>query len=157
MPRPESACTVMLFGLAPVPAAERLNRALGSRHEVSGAAYLPTSLAVVQSPLRGVAGVAALRLEGPAPSVAFRRERVLAELAGDGESAVLEADPSATFWRSIRDAAALAELRDRVVWRISVAPSRGATLGEAISRTLEADWYLDWGGGLLWVAIAGAA
>jgi len=156
MPRPESACTVILFGLAPVPAAERLNRALASRHEVSGAAYLPASLAAAASPLLGVAGVAALRLEGPAPSVAFRRERLLAELAADCESTVLEAEPSATFWRSIRDAAALAEPTDRVVWRISVAPSCGATLGEAISRTLEADWYLDWGGGLLWVAIAGA-
>ena len=26
-------------------------------------------------------------------------------------------------------------------------------LGEAIARQLDARWYLDWGGGLLWVAI----
>jgi hypothetical protein len=50
----------------------------------------------------------------------------------------------------------LAEPRDRAVWRISVAPRRDAEIGDALSRGLDADWYIDWGGRPLWVAVAGA-
>jgi glycolate oxidase FAD binding subunit len=56
------------------------------------------------------------------------------------------------FWRAIGEAAPLAGLAGRAVWRISVAPARGAELGQAISRVLDAVWFLDWGGGLLWLA-----
>jgi glycolate oxidase FAD binding subunit len=101
-------------------------------------------------------GIAALRLDGPPLSVSFRREQLLAELASDCEAAVLEAEPSAVFWQSIRDVVPLSQPVDRVIWRVSIAPNRGAELGEAIARGLDADWYLDWGGGLLWVAVAGA-
>jgi glycolate oxidase FAD binding subunit len=43
------------------------------------------------------------------------------------------------------------------VWRVSVAPARGPELGQAIARALDAVWFLDWGGGLLWAAIAEGA
>jgi len=69
---------------------------------------------------------------------------------------VLEDGPSTTFWRGIRDVLPLVELPDRVVWRVSVAPSRGAELAETVADRLDARWYLDWGGGLVWVAVAGA-
>ena len=36
-----------------------------------------------------------------------------------------------------------------------VAPARGAEVGEAIARAVDAVWFLDWGGGLVWVAVAG--
>jgi len=156
LPRPETACTVMLYGLDPAAAAQRLNHALASPHEVSGAAYLPAHLAMPSIPPLGPYSIAALRLEGPPLSVAYRRERLLAELASNCEAVVLEAEPSTEFWRSIRDVAPLSQPVDRVVWRISVAPSRGAELGAAISRSLNAEWYFDWGGGLVWVAVAGA-
>jgi len=60
------------------------------------------------------------------------------------------------FWRAIGEAAPLAGLAGRVVWRISVAPARGPELGQAISRVLDAVWFLDWGGGLLWLAVPDA-
>jgi glycolate oxidase FAD binding subunit len=156
LPRPETACTVMLYGLDPATGVQRLTRALASPHEVSGAAYLPASLAASPISSLGLYPMAALRLEGPPLSVAFRRERLLAELASDCEAAVLEAESSAEFWRAIRDVTPLSQPVDRVVWRVSVAPSRGAELGEVIARELDAGWYLDWGGGLLWVAVVGA-
>jgi glycolate oxidase FAD binding subunit len=147
----------MLCGLGPAAAVERLKRALSSPHEVSGAAYLPAFLAAPPIPHPGLPGIAALRLEGPPLSVAFRREQLLAELASDCEAVVLEAEPSAVFWRSICEVVPLSEPVDRAVWRVSIAPNRGAELGEAIARALDAHWYLDWGGGLLWAAVAGAA
>jgi glycolate oxidase FAD binding subunit len=146
----------MMCGLDAAPAVKRLTRALASPHEISGAAYLPASLTAPGTSHPGSPGIAALRLEGPPLSVAFRRERLLAELGSDCEAAVLEAEPSAEFWRSIRDVAPLSQPADRVVWRVSVAPNRGAQIGEGIAREIDAGWYLDWGGGLLWVAVAGA-
>jgi glycolate oxidase FAD binding subunit len=37
-----------------------------------------------------------------------------------------------------------------------VAPARGAALGEGLVRSLDLLWYLDWGGGLVWLAVSGA-
>ena len=153
LPQPEATCTVGLCGLDAAAGVRCLNHALASPHEVSGAVYLPASSTAALTPCTGVSGVVALRLEGPSPSVSFRRDRLLAELGSDCESTSLDNEASAAFWRSIRDVTLLGELADRAVWRVSVAPSRGAELGEAIARNLDARWYLDWGGGLLWVAI----
>jgi glycolate oxidase FAD binding subunit len=146
LPRPEASCTVLLAGLAPAAAVRRLGEALASPYEVSGAAYLP---AQAQS-------LAALRLEGPPPSVAYRRERLLAQVAADCRSGVLEEAESEGLWRAVRDASPVAGRADCAVWRVSMAPSRGAEVAEAVSRSLDAQWYLDWGGGLLWAAVAEA-
>jgi glycolate oxidase FAD binding subunit len=154
LPRPEAVSTVLLYAADPAAAVLCLNRAVASPHEVSGAAYLPAPVAATLTSVFGASGVAALRLEGPAPSVLFRREQLLKELARDGKSAVLDDRASAAFWQGIRDVLPLIELSDRIVWRISVAPSRGAELGEQLSHRLDAKWYLDWGGGLVWAAVA---
>jgi glycolate oxidase FAD binding subunit len=156
LPCSEAASTLLLFGLQPAAAVRILSRALASPHEVSGAAYVPASSTTALLPLSGMPGVAALRLEGPAPSVAFRRRELLTDIASDCESGQIDGEESAAFWRAIRDVEPLAELRGHAVWRVSVAPSRGAELAQTIARELDASWYLDWGGGLLWVAITGA-
>jgi len=155
LPQPETGCTVLLCGLEPGAAVQRLNRALGSAHEVSGAAYLPEASAAALSVLSGMRDVVALRIEGPHPSVEFRRGGLLTELGSDCESASLNEDASTAFWRAIRDVAPFAPLGDRAVWRVSVAPGRGLELGEWIARDLDACWYLDWAGGLVWVAVGG--
>jgi glycolate oxidase FAD binding subunit len=149
LPRPEQALTVVLSGFDPATAVRRLNQALATPYEVSGSAYLPKALT-------GDAAIALLRLEGPPPSVAFRRDRLIAELGSEGRAAVLEGEMSAVLWRAIRDAGPFAKLGARALWRISVAPTRGAEIAEAIAQSLDASWYLDWGGGLVWVAVDGA-
>jgi glycolate oxidase FAD binding subunit len=154
LPRPEFTETVVLCGLDPAAAVSAMSRALASPHEISGAAYLPAGVTAALTSLADLPGIAALRLEGPPPSVTFRRERLLAELATDCDSTVLDDDASTTFWGAIRDVEPLAGLADRTVWRVSVAPSRGAELGEAIARAVDATWFVDWGGGLLWMAVA---
>lgn len=154
MPRPEHTATVVLCGLDAPAASAVMSRALNSPYEVSGAAYLPAGASIRSAGLTDVSGIAAFRLEGPAPSVGFRRERLLAELAADHERAVLDDDASIAFWRAIRDVKPLTDLPDRAVWRVSVAPARGAALGEAIARSAEANWFADWGGGLVWIGVA---
>jgi glycolate oxidase FAD binding subunit len=106
-------------------------------------------------------GIIALRVEGPEPSVVFRRDALLAELAGAEKLALSDAD-TAAVWRDIANVAPLAGLADRAVWRVSVAPSRGAEVAQSIARQVDTVWFLDWGGGLLWLAVvepgdAGAA
>ena len=156
LPRPETVSTVLLCGLDAAAAGRRLGQALASPHEVSGAVYIGDSSMLGLAFVSGPIGVTALRLEGPAPSVKFRRDRLLAELASDCETNVLDAKASAVFWQVVRDVRPLVDLAGRVIWRVSVAPARGAELGEVIARGLDTKWYLDWAGGLVWLAVAGA-
>jgi glycolate oxidase FAD binding subunit len=155
-PKPEAVSTVLLCGLDAATAVRHLTRALSSPHEISGAVYIPASLTAGSASLSGLTSCAALRLEGPSPSVTFRREQLLVELGSDCEASSLEDEASIAFWRGIRDIQPLVGFGDRAIWRVSVAPARGAELGEAIGGHLDADWYLDWGGGLVWAAIADA-
>jgi glycolate dehydrogenase FAD-binding subunit len=160
LPRPEVAASVLVCGVAPDDAVRLMAAALGSPHEVSGAAYLPPATPRA-APLPAAAGVVALRVEGPEPSVVYRRAALLGELAG-GETASLGDADTAALWRDIGNVAPLAGLADRAVWRVSVAPSRGAEIAQTIARQVDAVWFLDWGGGLLWIAViepgdAGAA
>jgi glycolate oxidase FAD binding subunit len=152
LPRPEAVATVLFAGVAPAAAVQLMAAALGSPHDVSGAAYLPGV---------GTATVA-LRVEGPAPSVAFRRDSLVREHRSAGTTDTLADADSFALWRAIGEVAPLSATGDRAVWRISVAPARGAELAQAISRAADAVWFLDWGGGLLWAAVreqgdAGAA
>ena len=111
----ESQTRVRSYGL--------MSAALGSPHEVSGAAYLPPG-APRAALLSAASGVVALKVEGHVPSVAYRREALLAELASGGETVALGDVETAALWRDIANVAPLARLADRAVWRVSVAPSR---------------------------------
>ena len=155
LPRPEHSETVVLCGLDPAAAGPAMRRALNSPHEVSAAAYLPSGAAAALSSLAELPGFAAFRLEGPPPSVAFRRERLLAELAADCESTVLEADASLGIVaaRSAMSGRSpiLANARCGGFRLRRAAARRSARRSPA---SLDATWFVDWGGGLLWVAVA---
>ena len=151
LPRPEAAATVLVCGVAPDDAVDVMAAALGSPHEVSAAAYLPAG-----TPRRAslpAEGLAAVRVEGPLPSVAYRREALIRELTPWGERTTLGDAATAALWRDIADVAPLARLSDRAVWRLSVAPSRGADVAQTVARAMDAVWFLDWGGGLVWLAV----
>ena len=151
LPRPETAETLLFAGIEPAPAVRLMGAALGSPHEISGAAYLPPGTAELD------AGRIALRIEGPAPSVAARRDSLIQEHCAAGSAEVLAAPDSIALWRAIGDVGPLLGAGERAVWRISVAPVRGAEVAAAISRALDSRWFLDWGGGLLWAAVPEAA
>jgi glycolate oxidase FAD binding subunit len=148
LPLPEHAATVVLSGLDGAAAVQAMTRALGSPHDVSAAAYLPAN-----SPFAAAGKTVALRLEGPEPSVVVSHGQLMSELASGSEATLLEDAASDLFWRAVRDVEPLAALKDHTIWRISVAAARGAELGESIARSLDAVWYLDWGGGLVWAAV----
>ncbi len=141
LPRPETACTVMVHGVDAVAAIEVMRSALASPHDVSGAAWLPGRIGNF-----GSDAFVALRLEGTEPSVAFRaaalRESLKATNVASGEA-------STTLWKFVRDAAAFAGDHDRIVWRMSVPPAAAA----AVAGLPDAEYFLDWSGGLVWLAV----
>ncbi|MBV9825101.1 MAG: glycolate oxidase subunit GlcE [Alphaproteobacteria bacterium] len=146
LPRPETVETLLFADLAPANATALMSAALGSPHEVSGAAYLP-------QPGAAGAQIVALRVEGPAPSVAARRDSLVREHAAAGVPGVLEGAASQMFWRDIGAASALAGVPEQAIWRVSVAPMRGVEVAVTVAGAIDATWFLDWGGGLVWLAV----
>jgi len=149
-PAAEQRATLVLRGLAPARAVAALSAALGSPFAVSGAAYLPAAQAGF-IPGIGPGPAAVVRIEDFAPSVAYRTGRLRADLAEYGSAEVLDDAASRIIWAAIRDAAPLAGMAG-AIWRVSVRPSRGPGVAAAVENAFGAAWFLDWGGGLVWVA-----
>ncbi len=150
-PRPETERTLLLSGLSDDIAVATMAKALNAPLEVSAVAHLPASVAGRRD---FGAAVTALRLEGPAPSVAYRVE-ALTGLVGGGET--LEAAASLALWEEIGEVHRLLPAQSRVVWRLCPTPSAAAAVVAAIrARRPEAEAFYDWGGGLIWLALDGA-
>jgi glycolate oxidase FAD binding subunit len=154
MPRPQSQCTILLHGLADEVAIATMARALNTPFEVSGVAHLPPAAArrsSIPAVAQELGAVTALRIEGPAPSVAFRAE-ALEGLFGRGDR--LDNAASAQFWEEAGEARSLLPKGARVVWRLCPTPSEAAVVASAIhARLPSAEAFFDWGGGLVWLSL----
>ena len=150
LPRAETSVTLLLENLDPGRAVEALCAAMGAPVEVSGAAHLPPGAAKTQG---FATAITALRLEGFAPSIAERYERLAGLLKSYAPARRLAAPASQTLWRAIRDVTPLAEPRDKIIWRISVAPTSGPKVAAAINSAYPAEALFDWSGGLVWLAL----
>ena len=156
LPAPETTRTVLLLGLDPVEATAAMTAALGSSHEVSGAAHLPASLAARLAEAAGAGkSLTAIRVEGIAPSVEARTAALRQELSDYGRAEELDDTGSRALWARIRDAAPLADPPDRVLWRLSVAPQAGHSVAAALADGHDVEALYDWGGGLVWLALDG--
>ena len=154
LPRAEKQRTVLLFGETPEAANRSMIAALGSTNDVSGACYLPADLArrsQVDYVAAAGAAVTALRVEGSGPSVAHRCAALLQMFSC--QRAELHSMRSLAFWQEIRDVAPLHAPLDRLLWRLSVPPASGAFLIAALPRELDAIWFMDWGGGQIWLTV----
>ena len=141
LPAPDQTATLLLLGLDDASAVRAMCAAMGSPHEVSGAAHLP--------------GRTALRLEGVAPSVEARLKG-LRELMADAGAKMQELGTleSRTFWREVRDVTPLNAAPDAVVWKISCPPTEGPAIVARIeAKRSGAQAYYDWSGGLIWLAL----
>jgi glycolate oxidase FAD binding subunit len=150
LPRPEEAATLVVEGLADAEGIALLCAALGSPYDVSGAAHLPAGIGAARARTL-------VRVEGFAFSVAHRLA-ALAALPGFAHHSpqVLRGAGSDDLWRAIRDVAPFdrATAPDAVVWRVSVAPTRGPQLTAALAPVLPGlRFFNDWGGGLVWLAV----
>jgi glycolate oxidase FAD binding subunit len=157
LPAPEETRTVVVLGLDDAAGVREMTAALSSPFDVSGAAHLPAEIAAGSS----VATIASaggsttlLRLEGTAPSVSFRANE-LARLRRASASLIeLDAAESLAVWREVCDIAYFGAHPDRQIWRLSVPPASGAEVVERVLDTLVGQAFYDWGGGLVWLALA---
>jgi glycolate oxidase FAD binding subunit len=130
---------------------------------VSAAAHLPQRVAAT-SQIAYVAGarasVTALRVEGFAASAEARCAAVREAMARFGAVEELHSMNARKFWRAVGDVSPFAPDAlgaDRAIWRASVPPASGASVAEAVMRAHDSLALYDWGGGLVWLAVAGAA
>lgn len=142
LPAPETEETICVAGLSDAQAIAVMSQALQSSTEVSAAAHVPGQATY-------------LRLEGIAVSVKARREKLRALLSL--RSDIMDAKASRSLWATIRDCKILPMTDDHCLWRISVAPSEGGVVAARIAQQVHAKFHFDWGGGLIWMAIAGKA
>ena len=158
LPAPEKTRTVLVLGLSDQDAMKAMAKALGSSHEVSGAAHLPEA-AAKGSKVSHVAGtgrsVTAFRVEGPGPSVEHRCRALTALLGGGASVEELHSENSALLWREICDVRLLDGDGEngRQVWRLSVPPMNGAGVAEQLTAGTGASVFYDWGGGLIWLTM----
>ena len=146
LPAPEATRTVILAGLDDARAVAAMTHGLNSPHELSGAAHLPN----VDGHARTL-----LRVEGPVPSVEARAQALRDEIKPFGAAEILVDSDSETLWTGVRDATALAA-GERVIWRVSLTPTAAPAFLATVRAVLDVDYFLDWGGGLVWLAVRGA-
>ncbi len=151
LPAPETTGTLVLPGLDATAGVAALSAALGSPFGVSGATWLPAEAAARVPGLSGIDGSATLiRIEDFAPSVSYRIGCLSDQFAIAG-SISLDTAASRAVWRDVRDARPLIVGDGDAVWRVSVRPSAGPSVLDAL-RSAGVVGYLDWGGGLAWLA-----
>jgi len=165
-PWPEDTGTLVYLGQTGELAVELMQRALGTPFEVSGTAHLPAALAsrLRHDGLRALStSLTALRLENFAASVAYRRGalRDALKVSGFVNPLELDAADSAQLWGELRQLSILPP-GPTLVWRISTAPGKAASLVAAVRRHMHVEAYYDWSGGLVWLEVpvtadAGAA
>lgn len=144
MPAPETQVSVGIQGLSHEDAVKAMTAALQSSAEVSGAAYVPASDSLTM-----------LRIEGIEASVRARAGIIKDLLKAAGSLSVLDEASSMAFWTGIRDLSPLASLLDDHIWRLSVPATSSARVMAQISQAIDAKYYCDWGGGLIWLAVPG--
>ncbi|MEG3619545.1 glycolate oxidase subunit GlcE [Magnetovibrio sp. PR-2] len=150
LPKPEKTRTVLVFD--PTDAQRAMLDAQNSPYEVSGVAHLPTDIAA-KSAVSYIkdkgAGIVAVRVEGPAPSVEVRCQSLRDVLGAYGEVEELHTHNSATLWREVRDVEFFKG--DADLWRLSVPPAEGVKIASQLGGT----YFLDWAGGLIWLQASG--
>ena len=145
LPAPDQTRTLLLLGLPDDAAVKAMCAAMGSPHDVSGAAHID--------------GRTALRLEGVAPSVEARLKGLRELLSPAGarleELGTLE---SRAFWREVRDVASFQAERGAVIWKISCPPTESPAIVARIkTERPRARAFYDWSGGLIWLALPATA
>ncbi|MDR3409122.1 MAG: glycolate oxidase subunit GlcE [Methylovirgula sp.] len=147
LPHPAFAGTLALYGLADGKAVAALCAALGTPLSVSAAAHLPAGLATPEP-------LTLFRFEGPQASVDERLSVLRRTLVPFEQGEALAPDYAGALWRAIRNVVPLVSPPEAAVWRISVQPTRAPKLVDLLLKQIAVRYYYDWGGGLVWLAVA---
>ncbi len=157
LPRAEKERTVLVHTDDRQQAVAIMRDGLNAPYDVTGACWVPRSVTAridVEHVTGTDTGLVALRLEGPDVSVSYRAAQMRELLKDYGKTDELHTSNGRKFWPAIRDVQPFAKPGDeRVVWRISVAPSEAPSILEKLNGLSGAEAFMDWGGGLVWLAL----
>jgi glycolate oxidase FAD binding subunit len=165
LPRGETAATLALDNVPLADASAVMAAAVTSPYEISAAAWLPAAMtgAVGNTGLSAAGeGVALLRLENFETFIK-RRSAALIELLNQQfnglEVASLGAPATRNLWRAVGDVQPLVgeAYAGHAIWRLSVPPVEGGKVLAALIAGIEGSaGFLDWSGGLIWLAVPAA-
>ena len=137
-PAPERAAAVAVRNCAPEAGLRLLREAASLPLDATGLAYLPA----------GTYGTALIRVEGTTAAVVEKLALLHSRFAGQ-ELVTLNDDTTRASFDEITNGAAFVN-RETDLWRLCVPPSHAY---EAVKSSDASDWYADWAGGLLWLAL----
>ncbi len=147
-PMPETERSLIVSGLDASAAVAVLSAGLGSPFSVSGAAHLPSP--------SGAPSLTALRIEGFEDSVGARMGKLRSVVGAPGDADICDEAASKDLWASVRDLTSLAGESDAPLWRVSVKPGDSPAVAKMVGERDNRALLFDWGGGLVWIAGAGA-
>lgn len=147
MPAPETECTLFATVKDHASAQGLMNATLQTSADVSGVAYLPAGMSFGAN--HGPAVF--VRLEGIETSVRARALMLQNDSALKAGERIAEED-SRSLWSAIGDGTLLGPPGDRLIWRLSVPPAQSAAVMGRITQLIDAKYFSDWGGGLLWIS-----
>lgn len=146
LPQPVNTTTLQLSDLDDEAGTKALCHAMTSQFEPTGAAHLPAGLS-------GPKSRTIIRLEGFDSQLRYRFDQMSKHLAEFGKAEEVSGQESDTLWRDVRDVVPLVEPKDYAVWKVSVAPTKGAELVRRFSDDKDVRAFYDWSGGLVWIAL----
>jgi len=136
LPRPRQSVTLVAHGLSARAAHAAMAAALGSNANVCSAAHLSRGLTL-------------LRVAGFAPSVAARCAALPVLLRDHCPLEISDEAIAQALWTEAMTGGGLA---GAVRWRVHLPPRHAPDLIERL-QPLGIDWAMDWGGGLVWIAL----
>ena len=154
LPKPQSSKTLIINNPHIKKAIEYLGTALSSPSDPSGGVFYPEQFdqSFTFNDLTHKGALTAIRIEGPSNSVDHRIKNLSAELGLlENEYSILESVQTKIFWNKTKNLEIFSNSKKNLL-RIVVPISETLSVLQKM-KPYEIDYFLDWGGSLIWVEL----
>ena len=154
LPKPENSKTLIINNPHLKKAIEYLGIALSSSTDPSGGVFYPEKFDknFTFNDLTHKGALTAIRIEGPLNSVDERVKRLVKELTLlDNEFSILESVQTNIFWDKTKNLEVFSNSKSNLL-RIVVPVSETLNVIQKL-KTFDANYFLDWGGSLIWLEL----
>ena len=154
LPKPQSSKTLIINNPHIKKAIEYLGTALSSSSDPSGGVFYPEQFdqSFTFNDLTHKGALTAIRIEGPSNSVDHRIKNLSAELGLlENEYSILESVQTKIFWNKTKNLEIFSNSKKNLL-RIVVPISETLSVLQKL-KPYEINYFLDWGGSLIWVEI----
>ena len=154
LPKPQSSKTLIINNPHIKKAIEYLGTALSSSSDPSGGVFYPEQFdqSFTFNDLTHKGALTAIRIEGPSNSVDHRIKNLSVELGLlENEYSILESVQTKIFWNKTKNLEIFSNSKKNLL-RIVVPISETLSVLQKM-KPYEIDYFLDWGGSLIWVEL----